>query len=527
MRKLTTEEWIVKAKSVYGDKYDYSESVYTGTEDQIKIICPIHGEFWTKARQHIEGTGCRDCLHDPSKRFTMEEMKQKWHPVKNGNLDIEALTHNDKKNIKLWWKCPIADDHEWQSKWYHIFHKHSDCPCCSGHKVVNSNCMATTHPWMLDMWHPTKNEGITPFDLVAGSMTKVWWSCSIADDHEWISTCAHIKNSRGCPCCHGLKVVPSNSFATTHPHLINQWHPKNILNPTDVVGGSERKVWWICSKGHEWESTVANRTTGHNCPYCSNNLVCKDNSLATLFPEIAKQWHPTKNGSLTPDDLTYGSNKIVWWKCDVADDHEWEASCKNRTSQNYGCLCCASFKIVLSNCLATTHPELCKEWHPTKNVGITPFDLHSGSTKKIWWICPKKGHEYHSMVINRTTDHGCPRCNESKGEKYIANFLKDHNIEYKPQIKFDNCKHKSYLPFDFGITINNQLHLIEFQGIQHFEPVSFGKKKNADLKLQLETIQFRDLIKYNYCIENNILLLRIHYLNFNKIDQLLVEFLKL
>ena len=53
-------------------------------------------------------------------------------------------------------------------------------------------------------------------------------------------------------------------------------------------------------------------------------------SLAEKHPELTKQWHPTKNGELTPNDVTFGSNKKVWWKCDKAEDHEWKASLKNR-----------------------------------------------------------------------------------------------------------------------------------------------------------------------------------------------------
>ena len=76
-------------------------------------------------------------------------------------------------------------------------------------------------------------------------------------------------------------------------------------------------------------------------------------SLAEANPELAKQWHPTKNGELTPGDVTHGSHKKVWWKCEVADDHEWESVIKNR-SNGTTCLCCSNQKIVLSNCLATT-----------------------------------------------------------------------------------------------------------------------------------------------------------------------------
>ena len=84
----------------------------------------------------------------------------------------------------------------------------------------------------------------------------------------------------------------------------------------------------------------------------------------------------------------------VWWKCPKGDDHEWEASTNNR-SKGQGCAVCSNKKIVLSNCLATTHPELAKEWHPTLNNGKTPFDVIAGTNKKLWWKCDKgDDHEW-------------------------------------------------------------------------------------------------------------------------------------
>jgi coenzyme F420-reducing hydrogenase beta subunit len=86
-------------------------------------------------------------------------------------------------------------------------------------------------------------------------------------------------------------------------------------------------------------------------------------SLAETHPEVAKQWHQTKNGNLTPNDVTSGSSKKIWWKCDKGDDHEWETKICHMTKGS-GCPICSNHIAVLSNCLATLNPELSKEWHP-------------------------------------------------------------------------------------------------------------------------------------------------------------------
>src|SRR6516165_5180054 len=108
------------------------------------------------------------------------------------------------------------------------------------------------------------------------------------------------------------------------------------------------------------------------------------NRLSLIYPELAAQWHPTRNGSLTPYDVSVGSDRKVWWKCRAADDHEWESTIANRVGGR-GCGCCRGLVVVLSNCLVTTHPELAEQWHPTKNGSLTPYDVVAGFQRKVWW----------------------------------------------------------------------------------------------------------------------------------------------
>lgn len=117
------------------------------------------------------------------------------------------------------------------------------------------------------------------------------------------------------------------SIATERPELVKEWHPtKNgDLNPDSISFGSVKKVWWRCAHSHEWEASPNNRSNGQGCPYCSGRRVLVGfNDLATVEPDIAATWHPAKNGDLTPDQVTRGSHKKVWWTCEHG--HEWEAS---------------------------------------------------------------------------------------------------------------------------------------------------------------------------------------------------------
>lgn len=126
------------------------------------------------------------------------------------------------------------------------------------------------------------------------------------------------------------------SLSELFPFLAKEWHPiKNgELIPHDVTPGSGKKAWWLCDKGHEWQEFVYHRTRGCGCPYCSGHRATEDNCLQTINPNLAKEWHPTKNGKLTPRDVTSGSGKKVWWMC--SRGHEWQAVISSRTKGNVG-----------------------------------------------------------------------------------------------------------------------------------------------------------------------------------------------
>jgi Probable Zinc-ribbon domain len=203
-----------------------------------------------------------------------------------------------------------------------------------------------------------------------------------------------------------------SSLPKAYPQLAQEWHPiKNSpLTPENVKPHSGQKVWWLCKNGHEWQAAINSRSHGENCPYCLNKKACPDNSLTTLNPELAQEWHPRKNGKLTPNDVLPGSGKKVWWLCQKG--HEWQAIINNR-NQGKKCPYCTNKKVGKDNCLATLNPELAKEWHPTKNTFLTPETVTSGSTKKVWWLC-KVGHEWQSVIYSRKVSN-CPICVREKG----------------------------------------------------------------------------------------------------------------
>ena len=140
------------------------------------------------------------------------------------------------------------------------------------------------------------------------------------------------------------KSLYEHCIETDQHVLLEQWnYEKNgDLTARDVSAFSNRKVWWRCEEDHEWQTSVKSRARGKGCPICSNREVRSGfNDLATVQPEIAAQWHPTKNGTLTPDMVVPGKHRKVWWQC--SEGHVWQAQIYSRTgSCKCGCPVCAN-----------------------------------------------------------------------------------------------------------------------------------------------------------------------------------------
>ena len=141
-----------------------------------------------------------------------------------------------------------------------------------------------------------------------------------------------------------LRYKSFNDLQTVNPTLVKEWNyeKNNEVTPADVMPNSDKKVWWKCSKGHEWQARIQHRNNGIGCPYCSGRFAVKgENDLQTVNPTLAKEWHFEKNNGLTPADVTPNSHRKVWWKC--SKGHEWQAIIANR-NKGIGCPVCRKGK---------------------------------------------------------------------------------------------------------------------------------------------------------------------------------------
>ena len=272
-----------------------------------------------------------------------------------------------------------------------------------------NNSLAKLNPKLAEEWHPTKNGSFSPEMFTVSSGEKIWWLGKCG--HEWQAAIASRNSGTGCPICANQQILQGfNDLTTTNSELASEWHPTkngNLL-PNMVFAGSLKKVWWLGKCGHEWQAVINDRNGGYGCPICYGRRVLKGfNDLVTTDPDLAKEWHPTKNGDLKPSMISAGSNKKVWWRCD--NGHEWQATVNDR-NRGRNCPICSNKKVLPGvNDLATTNPELAKEWHPTKNGSLSPKMVTEKSSRKVWWL-GKCGHEWETRISHRSNGHGCPFC---------------------------------------------------------------------------------------------------------------------
>lgn len=217
-----------------------------------------------------------------------------------------------------------------------------------------------------------------------------------------------------------VKFVKENNFTIKFPDLAKEWDcEKNQgLSPEYFSVGSNKKVWWKCSKcNSSYETTISHKIEGNSCPYCSGKKVNDTNSLKTKYPELSQYWDYEKN-NIAPESIYFGSRKRVWWKCSKCNKSFEAAVCTRIRSKHYSCAECMHLiigdknreKSLKNGSLLDKRPDLAKEWNYNKNIDILPQDVTCGSGIMVWWKCSNCGNEWQAKIFNRTNGTGCPKC---------------------------------------------------------------------------------------------------------------------
>ena len=396
-------------------------------------------------------------FYDFCKQNNKEYLLQEWDYELN--KDIDPTTLSNCSNKKVWWKCKKCG-YGWLAKISNRVVLNRGCPCCSNKVVVRGiNDLATTHPEIAREWHPTKNENITPRDVVHGTAKKIWWSCP--EGHEYQATVLHRtqENGTGCPVCNSGR---QTSFAEQavyyyikklYPDAINRYtadflvkmeldifipsinyaieYDGEVWHKGDKKLKREQQKYRRCRKKgiklirlREEKSEILSETCDFEISRC--NLY----EYKVLEPTI--KFLLDKLTFLTRDNFGYNSYDV-----NIKRDKQEILQYK---------------KVLKVDSLQEKYPEISKEWHPTKNGNLKPNMFKSGSDHKVWWLCPVCGNEYESTIGHRTTckkPTGCPKCGIEKStqaKRIAVNMINpDNNQIIKTFISISDASRKMHI----------------------------------------------------------------------------------
>ena len=445
-----------------------------GSNKKVWWECNKGHEWQATIKNRNKGNGCPYCssrfvlIGYNDLQTANPSLAKEWNFEKNNGLTPTDVLPNSNK--KVWWRCNKG--HEWQAT-INSRNKGVGCPICNSERKTSFPEYAIEYyltKYGLDVIHSYKEHGYELDIYIPSRKTAIeydgylWHKNKTKKDLEKNLKCqkdgiilyrireglpplndssidyvvqkgqrdlsqmlqkvlfditrmyVDVNLERDIVAIENLREHTEKEYSLmlSNPELTKEWdYIKNgNLRPEYVATNSGKKVWWKCSKGHEWQATIDSRNNGRGCPYCSGNKVLTGyNDLQTLNPVLAKEWNYEKNNGLTPKEVLPNSGKRVWWKCQRG--HEWQATIDNR-NKGKGCpYCSGRYAVKDENDLQTVNPTLAKEWNFEKNNGVTPIDVKPNSNKQVWWKCIK-GHEWQATINSRNAGCDCPICSNKK-----------------------------------------------------------------------------------------------------------------
>ena len=497
-REKEQEKLITESIKKFGDKFNYLKVYYINNDTPVIITCKIHGDTNQKFYNHLKSkNGCSYCREEQKEVDFINSCKLIFGEHKYDYSKVDYI--NNTTEVLIGYNG--------------IFYNTQPCLMIKGCKPENKNFSSkySTEQFIYksNLFHNNKyNYSKVKFNNLKDYVIII---CPIHGDFNQIAN-DHFKH--GCEKCGKIEMGKkiSNSKEDWIDKIINRHGNKyEYLNLEHII--DRNTILKInCSKHGYFEQTVYNHSEG-GCKDCGYEIV--SNKLSSIKEEFIEKSNIIHNNKYKYDKVIYNNNNTkVIVTCPIHDDFE---QTPNAHLSGSGCIKCGY--ILVSNKSKMSQEEYIIKCDLVHNKKYN-YDkvIYYNSRNKVIITCPIHGDFKQSSQFHMYGGD-CPSCNESKGEKSIRIFLEKNNIHYINEYKFDDCKNKLSLPFDFYLPKYNTL--IEFDGIQHFEPLEFfGGEKS------LEKRKYNDNLKDEYCIMNDISLIRISYKDINNIDNILFNNIK-
>lgn len=523
--KLTTEEFIKKAKEVHGDKYDYSKVDYKNTKTKVTIICPTHGEFYQRPSDHIEGSNCPKCN---GRALTVLENIERARKVHSNKYDYSKVNykklsdkvciicpthgeffqafnthingrgcykcsrnvtlskkefickarevHGDKYDYcKVGYKstkekvCIICPDHGefYQRPRDHI--RGQGCPSCSGRIKTTEKFINKAKEVHGDKYDYCKVD-------YKNTNNKV---CIICPDHgEFYQTPYNHLRGSGCPVCSGKFKLTTDQFIKKAKEVHGD---KYDYSKVDYKNNRE-KICIVCSEHGEFFQTPEKHLNGSGCPRCSNNV-----RLTTEeFIERARKVHDSKYDY---SKVNYKNSKEK--VCIICSIHGEFYQVPNSHLRGAGCSECNGLKNL-------TTDEFIKK---AKSIHGDLYNYSKVNYKNnripVEIFC--KVHGYFSQTPNtHLSGSGCPKCNIGFSSDSKLSLLSNSDVEHLSVHQLIELIGQNLLPADFKVLTKSASGSSERKDdINKLrESIGSGVEENEtaeeDQVLQEEQVEFED-----------------------------------
>ena len=505
-KKLTTKEFISKARKVHGDRYGYSRVEYVGAFDKVTIVCKEHGEFQQQAGCHTQGRGCLLCRHQATGdrcRDNKEVFINKARKVHGNKYGYEQVKYiNSQIKVKI--LCKVHGIFE-QAPASHLYR--SSCPKCAGKNSVDTSSFTEEARKV----HGNRY-GYGKVEYT-GCGVKVTILCETHGEFQQKPS-SHL-NGSGCPTC-GKQSTGDSRRLTRESFIQKSRKVHGGIYGYDKVCyiNNSTRVAITCKAHGEFQQIPANHLRGEGCLLCGReSTVDKLRTSQSDFVQKAQTVHGKKY-SYSKVRYVRSHEKIII-VCPVHGQFE-QTPADHLTGR--GCIKCRH-QATGDRCRSTCEDFVTK----AKKAHRSYYDYskvhYINNSTRITIICPKHG-DFAQQPQNHLNGSGCPSCSESKGEKEVKRILENLRVPFLQQFRIPECHNSVPLRFDFDCWIKNKPYLIEFQGGQHFFPVKyFGGQKT------FKYLRHCDRIKTHFCRKNHIPLLIIPYWERN-IEGVVRKFLK-
>lgn len=481
MKKLKLKDVVARILKAHGDSLSLEKFEYVNSTTKSIFICKKHGEFSSTPKEVMKGHGCPICgLQKNRYRITQEEAEKRIINVHGDKYDLSKFIYTKAKDKSIF-ICKTHGEFRAQSRevW-----GGTGCPDCGKIRPVSNwegviKRIRETHGDEYE-YFPETYKGV-------GKKMKV--KCK-KHNHAWEVVVSDLIIGGGCPKCRYIK--SGNKLRLSVEGFIKRSRKthgdKYDYSKVHQFKTQKEDVTIICPTHGDFKQNPRSHYDGSVCPKCWEDK--RSEVLTTPWKEVLKSFRDVHKNKYDYEESDY-INSLSKIRI-ICSKHGEFIQTVNAHKHGQGCPKCGRERI--SESLITPWKEVLKSFRETHR-GKYEYNPKTFSLLEtpMEMFCKKHGR-FEQTPKNHRKGSGCPICKSSKGEIEIENVLTDLKVQYEHQKKYKELGRKR---FDFYIPSINTI--IEYNGLQHYEPIEFfGGIKG------FERNKKSDKVKRDFCIHNKI-----------------------